>query len=313
MPDDPTRTVSPSPGDSLRHVTLGRYAVCFFDLMGQSSSLTALSSLPTTPDEERAFALAAARTIGRVMETRATLLKYVQGFGRVEPDIRAPSGATSEQTASFDLHRQVLLKTQCFADTILMYFAFPTEVSHGIKSLLGMTMGVGSTMLLLLSQGIPARGSIEVGIGTDALPDEVYGPVLSSAYHLESKVAKWPRLVVGPGFVSFISALAARPGDRPEDILSRKTGEIIKKLVSIDSDGQPIVDYLGEGFYNLLKSVPLPWASYVSAGRAFAATALDTFRDKNEKLAAKYGPLLQYIDANLARWQQPAETSGASP
>jgi hypothetical protein len=48
----------------------------------------------------------------------------------------------------------------------------------------------------------------------DIFPNEVYGPGLVSAHVLESEVAQYPRVVVGPGLMRYLAALQSRRPDR---------------------------------------------------------------------------------------------------
>lgn len=61
--------------------------------------------------------------------------------------------------------------------------------------------------LLALSLKRPIRGGIDVGLGIDLTDDEVYGPVLERAHFLESKVADYPRIVLGDDLTAYLDEL----------------------------------------------------------------------------------------------------------
>lgn len=51
------------------------------------------------------------------------------------------------------------------------------------------------------------RAGVEVGLGTELDNGEIYGPVLYKAYELESKVAEYPRIVVGKELINYLTTL----------------------------------------------------------------------------------------------------------
>jgi hypothetical protein len=57
-----------------------------------------------------------------------------------------------------------------------------------------------------LSKEQPIRGSIDIGWGVEMYPNELYGRALASAYDLESKVADYPRIVIGDHLYKFLVA-----------------------------------------------------------------------------------------------------------
>ena len=64
--------------------------------------------------------------------------------------------------------------------------------------------------LVTLVWGHPARGGLDVGLGVEIAPGEVYGAALERAYQLESEVAQHPRLVIGKELVAYLDFLTSR-------------------------------------------------------------------------------------------------------
>ena len=58
--------------------------------------------------------------------------------------------------------------------------------------------------LVSLAHGCPLRGGVEIGSGIAIGEHEVYGQALAAAHHLESKVAKAPRIVAGRRLLRFL-------------------------------------------------------------------------------------------------------------
>ena len=77
-------------------------------------------------------------------------------------------------------------------------------------------LGLACRSLSALQQGIPLRGGIDVGLGTEMFPNEVYGPALLNAYRLESQAAEYPRTALGEN-------LGAQSGQPLRNAAKRKT------------------------------------------------------------------------------------------
>jgi hypothetical protein len=75
----------------------------------------------------------------------------------------------------------------------------------------------GAMCFLGLASGRPVRGAIETAWGVEIYPGELYGAVLARAYELESNVAKYPRIVVGPETVKLLHVFSKNDS---EDIYS---------------------------------------------------------------------------------------------
>jgi hypothetical protein len=126
-------------------------------------------------------------------------------------------------------------------------------------------------------------------------PGEMHGCAVVRAYELESQVAQYPRIVLGPYFMQY---LVLRSRQQPIDIytaLNRSTAEICQELISLDDDKKHFVDYLGKGF-----------EKYISKGQVeelkshaldFVRESLDTWKSKgDEKLIQRYNRLLAYFE-----------------
>src|SRR3990172_5426363 len=122
--------------------------------------------------------------------------------------------ANSEPSAAAQLvakeHRQAFnemqksgIKFQRFADTFITYLALRT---NGIKApITGVFAALGasaSTFLVSLAAEQVCRGGIEIGLAGEIQEGEIYGHALYEAYHLESEVAHYPRIVVGEGLIN---------------------------------------------------------------------------------------------------------------
>lgn len=285
-------------------VRFGYYALGFYDLLGQQKSLEVLRSLPDGPEEHERFVQAAKATAGTVSQVRKLLREFVESFASPVDESQFPPNATPQAIAKYRQFRDVPLHMQCFADTCLMYYAFPEgEPSYGLRNLFGLVVGMGISHLLFLASRVPGRGSIEVDIGCDYLPGEVYGPVLSRAHRLESKIAKYPRIVVGEGARQFCTTMCERCGGEVEASLARESGKAVLSAFSRDKDGETIVHYLGPLFRKMAKQEPrLETSQAVAKAHAFVNAEADRFRD-DEVLGPSYAQLAEYFAIHAPAWR----------
>jgi hypothetical protein len=97
---------------------------------------------------------------------------------------------------------------------------------------------VHAQTILLADEGILIRGGITVGKLVKSW-GQLFGPAIVRAYELESKIAKYPRIVVGK---EVFEELAINPGLWVHD---RKTDqEAVRGLLRKDDDGELFIDYL---------------------------------------------------------------------
>jgi hypothetical protein len=69
--------------------------------------------------------------------------------------------------------------------------------------------GIAGIALIALAEGSPLRGGIDVGLAINLRSDESYGPVLRSAYRLESR-ADYPRVLIGLSLIEYLESFIDR-------------------------------------------------------------------------------------------------------
>src|SRR5207302_4002662 len=98
--------------------------------------------------------------------------------------------------------------------------------------------------LSCLAMERPVRGGLDAGLGLDIGNDEIYGPTLHRAYHLENRVADFPRIVIGDELWNYIGAVAGQVAATPLGRIAARLAEAGKSLVTTDKDGCRILDIL---------------------------------------------------------------------
>jgi len=151
-------------------------------------------------------------------------------------------------------------------------------------------------------EGCPLRGGIDVGPGLDISENEAYGPVLERAHYLESKQADYPRVLVGEGLIAYLDAIVNATPTTPLSRLTQSLAVHCKDLITIDADGLPMLDFLGEKMAKAHAPKDRETSfglisDYVSGQEEFAIAQRD------EKHASRYLKLGAYLRERSVYWK----------
>lgn len=156
---------------------------------------------------------------------------------------------------------------------------------------------VHAQAILLADEGLVIRGGVTAGKFVKSW-GQLFGPAIIRAYELESKIADYPRIVVGP---EVLEELAANPGLWVHD---RKTDQVaVRRLLRKDDDGQFFIDYLRV----IRDEVDDPVAGYnwfLSRHEALIAERLQRY-SKNPRVRRKYEWMERYHADVLSRLRRP--------
>ena len=155
-----------------------------------------------------------------------------------------------------------------------------------------------STFLMMLSGGHAIRGGIDIGIGIELSDGDVYGAALAKAYELESKTARYPRIVIGDDLFNYILKYAKQNND-VFGLTNDKTAYDCTRLIGIDDDGLPFLDYLGEGFKQDIAKDRLDPAIIEKAYDFIMEESAKWQNTKNSKLAFRYALLRNYFEHRM--------------
>jgi len=191
---------------------------------------------------------------------------------------------------------------QYFSDTVVIYVPLANPArNHIVAHILGMLAATANTMSVTLSMEIPIRGSIEIGWATEWAGGGFYGPVFGSVHHLENKVAKYPRIVVGGRLKAYLSSQLGAEDDGSLLVeVNKKQADLCNRIIK-DIDGSPTVDFLGEAMRGLGTSQN--HATIVKQGFNFVCRQYEQAKNNNNrKLISQYEPLKNYYLMNSASW-----------
>ncbi|GAB5496238.1 MAG: hypothetical protein Phyf2KO_13180 [Phycisphaerales bacterium] len=286
-------------------IDVKHYICACCDLLGQSNSLSLWPSYTDelSPEAEETIA----KSLRDAARFRLGLMNTVNGFLEQGCEPREyPATATPEQTELADKILSPLIHTQAFGDTVLIYAPAIVDELYQVKAVLGLLMSVGMMFRHSLTNGIPMRGGIDLGPGCQLFTNEIYGPVLAAAHHIESKIANYPRVVAGPGLINFIDMLINYNNSENKNLerVYRGTGHNMRQHLIADADGRLVVDYAGELYDEYLQSIPQDTSSQVPSVldlKEFAQNMTKKYQH-DDKLRGKYNQLLKYLERSRPKF-----------
>ena len=199
---------------------------------------------------------------------------------------------------------------QFFSDTIIIYAPLASKDELKMRYRIATTIcACMSTMLIGFACGTFFRGGMEIGVGTE-FPEGngIYGLALNDAYHLENKVAGYPRIVVGNKLKELIQckerkAVYSKYWNDINDCLD----DFCNSLIIKDKDSSFIVDFLGKTFAKLSLAISTGQSQdYVGRGLVSIGDQYTKFlNDKSEegkKISSRYELLKNYYFERLDNW-----------
>lgn len=230
----------------------GPHAVAMIDFLGQTRELAQWDFIPNTPGQVAQWVQAARATIGRIMTWRDYFEQYFRKFTSFRIPDAWLAGLSPEQRAELAKMHEISLHFAHFSDSIIVYS--PLQNQHNfwqVGNLYAMLVTCGTLLAAAITTGVAFRGGIDIGMLARFPSGDPYGPGLAKAYDLESKVAQYPRIVVGPGVFAYLDAIEREPGDTPAIRANRDHAADCRRCLTQNSDGHWIVDYLNDHFAGL--------------------------------------------------------------
>ena len=271
---------------------LGWYVVSFLDVLGQREKFQQLR-LPRTPEE---YAI--------VQEVMKDTAGFVLGLRKIFRD-QFESFAAGLQSSSPGTERIQVPDFQGFSDSLIASVALRSEDNRLTPNVRIFSTLVGACIATLtaLAKKHAIRGGIDVGLCTELCPGEIYGEALARAYILESKEAGYPRVLIGDELFKYLSFGLLNTQQTTTAIVTKER-EIIRKslgLITVDSDGKRILDYLGHGIAGLgISSVT---NTLVRAAYQFVLEEHERLLSNgNNKLSGRYENLRRYFELRLPLW-----------
>lgn len=292
-------------------VDLTEYLVVFLDVLGQREKLRSLKKLPVTPSDDEQILNTLKKTAGFIIELR-------KGFGNIFNEFNdkaideflSQHQLSEEEISQFKSMSRIGAKYQGFSDSVIISIALSetedTSVCVNVNGIFASFVAACGMFIFSLAARHALRGGLDVGLAVELDRGEVYGAALERAYYLESKIAEYPRLIVGEELVKRLKDLE-KPNSKKLSyaekcarIVARKCNEFLMR----DSDGNIILDCLGKAFYeNGGKEMG---QSTINKAYDFVKEQYSYWNDiKDEKLIRRYQKLLDYFEKRAHLWGVP--------
>jgi len=284
----------------------GYYLVAFIDILGQKEAFQGINSVPAEGEGDLKE---------KLYKAHEQTVLFLEGFQEAFNDLFniISKGTESKMKVpdtfkkQFNEMRKVTLKHKRFSDCIEAFVPLQTDKYHmnAVNGVHAVIMSCGAMLLLSLSHEKAFRAGIEVGLGTELENGEVYGPALFKAYNLESKIAQYPRIVIGPELINYLINLSKKnpqmPNQDPKDIEQCKiTADKCLKMIMKDFDGHSIVDYLGDELKKYLTNPSVNYTTTYEEKFERASKFVEEEYQKRKKmedskLALRYNLLFNYF------------------
>ena len=283
------------------------YLVAYIDVLGQSSILSKLKKLPRTSEENIEFTSAVRDSYGFVRHFRDSFYESVELFKSYK-GAPLPSWIPSEGEAILKKMKEMKVKIIVISDTVILYSPIRDDdvpcPQHGIFAVLASMANIFFSALAIEK---PCRAGIELGTAIVHDEGDIYGYALYEAHRLESKVADYPRIVVGDELRNYLEFSRSAPRTDFLTHYSALTSQVCLELFGKDDDGEVILDYLGSSYKKYcFKESESTLAMFPESYR-FIEECIKTFEKgkgiKDQEILKKYKKLKCYFEKNISVWQ----------
>jgi hypothetical protein len=280
------------------------YLVGSADVLGQKEALKDLRAIPTSKKSKTGFIRAHEESVIAIETFRKGFSNYFDTYlDDSESSVKVPE---DKRIKFEEMRKGQKIKYQFFSDSMITSTPLQTEKYHSnaINSVYAMLGAFGGMLLFSLSEKMPLRVGIEVGLATELKEGDIYGPVLMGAYKLESEVAEYPRVVIGSEFINYLQNLSNETEqftgqDEEDKEICKRMANLCLGMICKDLDGVMILDYLGKGFLNNIRKID-SFEEIIRKAQEFAKQGYLQNREKMErKLALRYFLLQNYFRARL--------------
>lgn len=180
-------------------------------------------------------------------ETRVCCFIDILGFRNHISKTVFDSGTEVEEKTNaireiLHLSRKMTGDTEVLQSKIVTYFSDSIVISYRYDetgALFNVLLNLQHVTMELANNGFLVRGGISIGMLCHD-QDYVFGPALVAAYDMESKMANYPRIIIGKDVIE--------AGLQPETAFNGPAGErtYINEILSIDEDDMYYIDFISK-------------------------------------------------------------------
>lgn len=279
---------------------LQHYLIVFLDILGQRSSLREITTLPTNETEKHEFVVKLQGTIGKVDAVRRAFRDF---FNAAELHTPNTSLVPAEHREEFIASQKSETYFYGFSDSVVIAVPLMSRYENctainGVYSAFVATSGIG---LFALADKIVLRGGLDVGIATKIEGTEIYGPALERAYFLESKLAEYPRFLVGKELFTYLHWVENQQCKTRLGEIAKTMAKFCREMIVQDTDGRPMLDFMGERAREAADTAIS--TDVVKLASDFVASQYKKHSDdENHKLSSRYFRLSMYVNSRAKQW-----------
>jgi len=296
-----------APKSKTDSISFGYYVVALVDVLNQKENLRELSTLPQNPSEESLFIEAAQRTVGVIEKVRSAFGSFFDAYqDALLTDYPLPDLSDEQRKVVDAINTRESPHFQMFSHTMIIYQGvLDRNKKPSPRPVYTFFGACTSVMMASLAERVAVRGGVDVGVGIECWEDEIYGAVLASAHHLESKVAQYPRIVLGAGLVSYLRSFLEPRKDNVLGERNKIIAEICLDMIMVDQKGIPCLDYLGKSARRAFTTAADGISKDIERALVFITSEYDRFQDAgNETLTLRYGELRAYWESRSKLWER---------
>lgn len=278
------------------------YLVAYLDHLGQRENLRKITGIPTTEDEKQRFIEITKESIGRVLNIRDAFRNYFESANLYKSDVNCVQPELQEEF--LETQRKADLIFYGISDAVIIAVPLMSNdescaVINGIRNAFVATCGIG---LLSLSIHVPMRAGLDIGVATQIDDKEIYGPALESAFYLESKLAEYPRFLVGNELINYLLWVANQMTKTRVGLVAKSAAKFCREMIIQDTDGRYMLDFLGNKVKEAADGVIDQ--KLVASAFDFVFSQYNKYlKEENDKLASYYYRLLRYFHSRKSIWE----------
>lgn len=278
------------------------YIALFVDVLGQGQKLEKIKNLPINDDEATKFDQLFLETTGAIKKLHIAFEGFFNSYTQISPEVQNEINQWDESTREKFLQSKVHdLRYLNFSDTVVLYCSLDLETNKApMRSIYAILAAAAATFLIILSEKIPLRGAINIGLGTELEKSGIYGPILQNLHCLESKMADYPRIIIGEELIKTIDEFDCEEiicGNQSQS-MDKVTISSIRQLITTDGDGKKILNYLDNSISKALSGKSQEVYEKLTT---FINEQVDLYAG-NTKLLKRYKNIQDYVQKNRSNW-----------
>jgi len=290
-----TQEIKDQTGQKEKHI--GWHVVAFLDLLGQQDMLRKMTALPNVENQEEVAAFK--QKVGELYKPVYALQNFFKSS--ITPFIQGGMDETNLSQSERELleqFRSTPIFYRHFSDSLIVHMPLRNDIGRfQCKAVYSVLAATASTFLSCMAHAYAIRGGIDLGLAMDIEDGDIYGPALARAHTLESRMAQYPRIVIGEELIRYLQEIAGHNASTVEERVHAEFAAKSLGLLAVDDDGCAFLDWLGKDIRASFQSEVVQ-----RAYNFIIQEAVKHKENRNSKLGFRYTLLRNYVESRLPDW-----------